>query len=69
MNCKHPPCRYRARSHELELEGVLNEELSAKGWLLWRELSCWLNSEQALISEEINLVFVRFIFLGLNPQR
>ena len=47
---------------------LMYEELSARGRLLWRELSCWLKSEQAWVSEEINLVLVGFIFLGLNPQ-
>lgn len=50
------------------MEGDFDEELSARGWLLWRELSCWLKSGQAWVSEEINLVLVGFIFLGLNPQ-
>ena len=61
------PVRHPARRPELETEGDFDEELSARGWLLWRELSCWLKSDKPG-SEEINLVLVGFIFLGLNPQ-
>ena len=68
MNCRHLPCRHPARKPELETEGDFDEEQSARGLLLWRELIFWLKSGQARVSEEINLVLVGFIFLGLNPQ-